>query len=201
MPWKKWVVELDSNPVELTFFHLSIVDLQSANLCYISFTHIYIIFKILFPGLSQENEMKVAQACPTLCDPMDFSSPWNSSGKNTGVGSLSLLQGIFPTQGSIHISGWFFTSWATREAQEYGPSWPRNWIGVSCIAGGFFTSWVTRETLLKPVQIYKSLFFCQKSCRQTAEGSRFKVQDVVVDLPWGLQSSFKIAKFSVPNKR
>ena len=27
-------------------------------------------------------------------------SPWNSAGQNTGVGSLSLLQGIFPTQGS-----------------------------------------------------------------------------------------------------
>ena len=25
--------------------------------------------------------------------------PWNSLGQNTGVGSLSLLQGIFPTQG------------------------------------------------------------------------------------------------------
>ena len=27
-------------------------------------------------------------------------SPWNSPGENTGVGSLSILQGIFPTQGS-----------------------------------------------------------------------------------------------------
>ena len=27
-------------------------------------------------------------------------SPWNSPGQNTGVVSLSLLQGIFPTQGS-----------------------------------------------------------------------------------------------------
>ena len=27
-------------------------------------------------------------------------SPWNSLGQSTGVGSLSLLQGIFPTQGS-----------------------------------------------------------------------------------------------------
>ena len=26
-------------------------------------------------------------------------SPWNSPGQNTGMGSLSLLQGIFPTQG------------------------------------------------------------------------------------------------------
>ena len=27
-------------------------------------------------------------------------SPWNSLGQNTGMGSLSLLQGMFPTQGS-----------------------------------------------------------------------------------------------------
>ena len=32
-----------------------------------------------------------------LENPMD-DSPWNSPGQNTGVGSLSLLQGIFPTQ-------------------------------------------------------------------------------------------------------
>ena len=30
--------------------------------------------------------------------PYGLYSPWNSSGQNTGVGSLSLLQGIFPTQ-------------------------------------------------------------------------------------------------------
>ena len=28
-----------------------------------------------------------------------WTSPWNSPGQNTGVGRLSLLQGIFPTQG------------------------------------------------------------------------------------------------------
>ena len=42
--------------------------------------------------------MKVTQLCLTLCDPMD--SPRSSPGKNTGVGRLSLLQGIFPPQGS-----------------------------------------------------------------------------------------------------
>ena len=31
--------------------------------------------------------------------PHGLYSPWNSVGQNTGVGSLSLLQGIFPTQG------------------------------------------------------------------------------------------------------
>ena len=32
--------------------------------------------------------------------PRGLYSPWHSPGQNTGVGSLSLLQGIFPTQGS-----------------------------------------------------------------------------------------------------
>ena len=32
--------------------------------------------------------------------PRGLYSPWNSPGQITGVGSLSLLQGIFPTQGS-----------------------------------------------------------------------------------------------------
>ena len=31
--------------------------------------------------------------------PHGLYSPWNSPGQTTGVGSLSLLQGIFPTQG------------------------------------------------------------------------------------------------------
>ena len=43
-------------------------------------------------------KVKVIKSCPTLCDPMD--SPWNSPGQSIGVGSLSLLQGFFPTQGS-----------------------------------------------------------------------------------------------------
>ena len=42
----------------------------------------------------------VTQSCPTLCDPHGLYSPWNSLGQNTGVGSLSLLQGIIPAQGS-----------------------------------------------------------------------------------------------------
>ena len=40
----------------------------------------------------------LSQSCPTLCDPMVC--PWNSLGKNTEMGCLSLLQGIFLTQGS-----------------------------------------------------------------------------------------------------
>ena len=83
-----------------------------------------------------------------ICDPW-----WE---KSTGVGSLSVLQGIFPTQRlnpCLPIAG-FFTIWATREAQNTGvgslsfssrSSRPRDQTGVSWIAGRFFTSWATRE--------------------------------------------------------
>jgi len=43
--------------------------------------------------------VKVGQSCPILWNPMDC-SPCNSPGQNTGVDSLSLLKGIFSTQGS-----------------------------------------------------------------------------------------------------
>ena len=46
---------------------------------------------------------KSFQSCLTLCDSMDCSlpgilCPWDSPGKNTGVGCHALLQGIFLTQ-------------------------------------------------------------------------------------------------------
>ena len=44
--------------------------------------------------------VKVTQSCLTLLWPHGLYSPWDSLGQNTGVGSLSLLQEIFPTQGS-----------------------------------------------------------------------------------------------------
>ena len=44
--------------------------------------------------------VKAAQSCPTLCHAMDYTVHEDSPGQNTGVGRLSLLQGIFPTQGS-----------------------------------------------------------------------------------------------------
>ena len=55
---------------------------------------------------------------PNSLLPHGLPALWNSPGQNTGVGSLSLLQGIFPTQ---------------------------DWTYVSCIAGRFFTNWAIRE--------------------------------------------------------
>ena len=42
-----------------------------------------------------------SESCSVVSDswwPHRLYSPWNSPGQNTGVGSRSLLQGIFPTQ-------------------------------------------------------------------------------------------------------
>ena len=43
----------------------------------------------------------------TLFTPVRFLSPWDSPGKNTGVGCHDPLQGICPTQGSnLHLLHW-----------------------------------------------------------------------------------------------
>ena len=71
---------------------------------------------------SYEVKVKVAQLCSTLCDHTDYTVHGIlQAGQNPGVGSLSLLQGIFPTQGwnpGLPHCGQIFTSWATKEAQE-----------------------------------------------------------------------------------
>ena len=54
--------------------------------------------------------------------PHGLYSPWNSLGQNTGVGNLSLLQGIFPTQGSstgLPHCRWILYQLNHREAQNF----------------------------------------------------------------------------------
>ena len=53
--------------------------------------------------------------------PHELYSPWNSPGQNTGVGSLSLLQGTSPTQGSnsgLTHCRWILYQWAPWESQN-----------------------------------------------------------------------------------
>ena len=49
-------------------------------------------------GLTYIHCCLVAQSCLALCNSMVCQ--WDSPGKNTGMGCHSLLQGLFPTQGS-----------------------------------------------------------------------------------------------------
>ena len=51
-----------------------------------------------WPGCSLRSEWSKSRSVVSD-SATPWTSPWNSPGQNTGVGSLSLLQGIFPTQG------------------------------------------------------------------------------------------------------
>ena len=71
-------------------------------------------------GLS-ESEVKVAQSCLTLCNPMDYTIH--------GILQLRILEWV----------AFLFSR---------GSSQPRDRTQVSHIAGGFFTSWATRKALM-----------------------------------------------------
>ena len=90
--------------------------------------------------------------------------PWNSPGKNTGLGCHSLLQGIFPTRDWIqvfHIAHCRLVlyhlghkgsprtlQWIAYSFSKGSSSLPRNWTWVSCITDRFFASWATKEACI-----------------------------------------------------
>ena len=81
--------------------------------------------RLPFPSPGDLPNPRIEPRYPTFLEDSFPAEPqWKP--KNTGVGSLSLLQRIFPTQES-----------------NRGP----------CIAGGFFTNWAMREALLLLVWI------------------------------------------------
>ena len=122
--------------------------------------------------------------------------PWNSLGQNIGVGSLSLLQGIFPSQGLnpglphcrrvlyqlSHMGSPRILEWVAYPFSSISSS-PRNWTRVSCIAGEFFTNWAIREapysaqwsinalisTISRPGQCLVLVFFHQSADGQNSE--------------------------------
>ena len=124
-------------------------------------------YSLLASGWAQLMEWvsEVSESCSVVSDslrPHGLYSPWNSPGQNTGVSSFSLLQGIFPAQGShpgLSHCKWILYplihNWSPRilESVVYpfsrGSSLPRNWTRVSCIAGGFFIYWAIREALFQ----------------------------------------------------
>ena len=97
-------------------------------------------------------------------------SPWNSPGQNTGMGSLSLLQGIFPTQGlkpGLPHCRWILYQlshkWSPRilESVAYPfssrSSWPRNQTEFSCIAVRFLPTELSGKPLLQTMLPSNSL--------------------------------------------
>ena len=70
-----------------------------------------------------KSESEVAQSCPTLCDPMDYSLP--------GSSAHGILQ--------ARVLEWVAISFSR------GSSLPRDWTWVSRIVGRRFNLWATRE--------------------------------------------------------
>ena len=68
--------------------------------------------------LMKSSEVKVAQSCPILCDPVDYTFH-------------AILQARILEWAAFPFS---------RESSQL-----RDWTPVSCIAGGFFMSWAIRE--------------------------------------------------------
>ena len=96
-----------------------------------------------------------------------FSVMCDYPGQNMGMGSLSLLQGIFPTQGLnpglLHCGQTLYQLSHKRSPRildwvaypfSRASFWPRNWTRVSCIAGGFFTSWAIRKPRYNQQHVY-----------------------------------------------
>ena len=85
---------------------------------------------------------EVAQSCPTLCDPTDYSLPGFS------------VHGIFQAR----LLEWVAISFSR------GSSQPRDWTQVSRIGGRCFTHWATRElekwlSFLPTTHLFSWLFF------------------------------------------
>ena len=84
-------------------------------------TKVHIVKGMAFPAVTYGCEkVKVAQVCPMLCDPMDYTVH-------------RILQ--------AKILEWVASPFSR------APSQPRDQTQVSHIVGGFFTSWATREVM------------------------------------------------------
>ena len=130
-----------------------------------TWAHTYPVLVALF-GILKWSESRSVMS--DSLRPHGLYSLWNSPGQSTGVGSLFLLQGFFPTQGSNpglphcrlilyqlscqgspRILDWIACQFSSRS------SWPGIGTRVSCIAGGFFTNWATREALQHPSGLFQ----------------------------------------------
>ena len=118
-----WWPHAETPPDQL---FLTLLTVPSLNLSFplasrpLLFSPFFLLWLFFLNLLPFTYEVQVAQLCPTLCDPMDYTVH--------GLVQARILEWVaFPfSRGSCQ---------------------PRDQTQVSCIAGGFFTSWATREAL------------------------------------------------------
>ena len=100
-------------------------------------------------------KMLVTQSHPTLCDPVDCSSP--------GYSVHGILQ--------ARILEWVAISFSR------GSSQPRDWSQVSCIGGRFFTVWATRVSWKMKVHLQYAPLFCFSTITAAIEVSVIFTRD------------------------
>ena len=79
------------------------------------------------PGKLRAPEVKLARSCLTLCNPMDYTVHGILQARILEWVAIPFSRGFSQPRDQTRVSctaGGFFTSWATREAQEYWSGWP-----------------------------------------------------------------------------
>ena len=116
------------------------------------------------------------------------------------MGSLSLLQGIFPTQGSnpgllhyrwilyqlSHEGSPRILEWVAYPFSN-GSSQSRNWTRVSCIADRFFTNWAIREaqSMIRLLNFLPYLALFGRSYFSLISPSEVFTKSLLMDLLFG----------------
>ena len=155
------------------------------------------LFIFAFSSFTSKVKMKVAQMCPTLCDPRDCSPPGSSVHLIFQVRILEWVaipfsMGYSQTRNQTQVSHhcrqilYHMSHQGSPKILEWvaclfssGSSWPRNWTRVSCIAGEYFTSWAIREALGNRLKILiwfmsKSILHILSSRNLTFSGLKFR---------------------------
>ena len=109
-------------------------------------------------------KVKVAQLCPTLCDPIDCSLPGSS------------VHGILQAR----ILEWVAISFSRGSSQS------RDWTQVSHIVGGFFTIWATREAprVKQPLKVQLKVKVFPRVCDWAATAKPEEPGEMFCFLTW-----------------
>ena len=80
------------------------------------------VYPRLYIAKAEVTKVKVTQLCLTLCNPMDYIVHGILQARILEWVAVPFSRGSSQPRDQTQVSlntGWFFTSWATREAQEY----------------------------------------------------------------------------------
>ena len=122
--------------------------------------------KFYLQSLDESERKWKSLGCVILFATHGLYSPGNSPGQNTGVGSLSLLQGIFPTQG--YNTGLPHCRQILYQLSHQGSPRILEWVGSPSLLQGIF---LTRESNRGLLHCRRILY--QLSYKMSPKGKHF----------------------------